>query len=211
MPRNVLETSMDLTHKTILIVKLRYIGDTLSIVPVVENLTRLAPGAAVDVLVNRGTESVLAYHPEIRAVRVYDYGLVKKSGARSLAYQARLIRDLRSAHYDIVIDYTHGDRAALLCRLTGAPVRITHDDRLFIERREEIQHTPYRIDMCRRQCHEGIDQIRLDDDTLPLYGIPDLTLEGFQCLVDILTAVVAGCERYRASPCIRGRYCLRCM
>jgi heptosyltransferase-3 len=117
---------MDLSHQTILIVKLRYIGDTLSIVPVVENLARLAPGTAVDVLVNRGTESVLAYHPEIRAVRVYDYGLVKNGGRRSLSYQARLIRDLRSAHYDIVIDYTHGDRAALLCRLTGAPIRITH-------------------------------------------------------------------------------------
>ena len=117
---------MDLSGKSILIVKLRYIGDTLSIVPVVENLSRLAPGVAVDVLVNRGTEAVVAHHPDIRRVWVYDYTRAKSAGWKSLAYQIGLIRDLRGMHYDIAIDYTHGDRAAFLCRASGAPLRITH-------------------------------------------------------------------------------------
>lgn len=118
--------SVDLNGKRILIVKLRYIGDTLSVVPVVENLARKVPEAAVDVLVNRGTEPVVAHHPGIRRVWVYDYLLAKKLDLRSLQYQMRLIQDLRSERYDIVIDYTHGDRAAVLCFLTGASVRITH-------------------------------------------------------------------------------------
>jgi predicted lipopolysaccharide heptosyltransferase III len=118
--------SVDLNGKRILIVKLRYIGDTLSVVPVVENLAKRSPGAAVDVLVNRGTEPVIAYHPGIRKVWVYDYALAKQKRWASFRYQRALIRDLRAERYDIVIDYTHGDRAALLCFLTGARVRITH-------------------------------------------------------------------------------------
>jgi len=117
---------MELSGKRILIVKLRYIGDTLSVVPVLESLAREAPGASVDVLVNRGTESVVAHHPDIRKVWVYDYGRAKDGFWNAMTYQAGLIRRLRSARYDIVIDFTHGDRAAFLCRAIGAPVRITH-------------------------------------------------------------------------------------
>ncbi|MCF8062004.1 MAG: glycosyltransferase family 9 protein [Deltaproteobacteria bacterium] len=117
---------MDLNGKRILIVKLRYIGDTLSIVPVVENLKRVSPGSRLDVLVNRGTEPVVIHHPSIDHTWVYDYGLSKKLGYRSIRYQVDLIKSLRSVRYDVVIDFTHGDRAALICFLTGAPVRVTH-------------------------------------------------------------------------------------
>ena len=117
---------MDLNGKRILIVKLRYIGDTLSIVPVVENLKRIASESRVDVLVNRGTEPVVIHHPSIERTWVYDYDLSKRSSWRSMRYQAGLVRRLRGARYDVVIDFTHGDRAALICRLTGAPVRVTH-------------------------------------------------------------------------------------
>jgi len=117
---------VDLTGKRILIVKMRYIGDTLSIAPVVDNLREKAPGAIVDVLVNKGTEPVISHHPGIRKTWVYDYRTAKKAAPASIGYQVKLIRKLRSRRYDVVIDYTHGDRAALLCFLTGAPVRITH-------------------------------------------------------------------------------------
>ncbi len=126
---------MDLNGKRILIVKLRYIGDTLSIVPVVENIERIAPGSRVDVLVNRGTEPVVMHHPSIDRTWVYDYDLSKKIGCSSLRYQANLIKKLRDARYDVVIDFTHGDRAALICRLTGAPVRVTHSHAGTLSRR----------------------------------------------------------------------------
>ncbi len=41
----------DITGKKVLIIKLRYIGDTLSIIPVVENLKEKAPDVTVDVMV----------------------------------------------------------------------------------------------------------------------------------------------------------------
>lgn len=120
------EKTVDLYGKRVLIVKLRYIGDTLSMVPVAANLKRLSPGTIVEVLVNLGTETVVKHHPCIDRTWTYDYALSKKSGYKSIIYQLNLIKKLRSRRYDVVIDYTHGDRAALICFLTGAPIRITH-------------------------------------------------------------------------------------
>ncbi len=107
-------------------VKLRYIGDTFSILPVVENLKRKAPAWSVDVMLNRGTESLLSHNPWIRRVWVYDYAFAKKTSLKSIVYQIKLIHGLRSRRFDAVIDFTHGDRAALICFLTGAPLRISH-------------------------------------------------------------------------------------
>ncbi len=126
------EQPVNLNGKRILIVKLRYIGDTLSMVPVADNLKRLSPGTIVEVLVNRGTEPVVEHHPCIDRTWTYDYALSKKICYESIKYQFDLIKTLRSRRYHAVIDYTHGDRAALLCYLTGAPIRVTHQhaDRL---------------------------------------------------------------------------------
>lgn len=117
---------VDLNGKRILIVKLRYIGDTLSILPVVENLKHLVSDSHVDVLVNRGTEPVVVHHPSIERTWIYDYGLAQKNTITSAYYQLNIIRNLRSMRYHVVIDFTHSDRAAVLCFLTGAPVRVTH-------------------------------------------------------------------------------------
>ncbi len=59
---------MRLDTQHVLLVKLRYIGDTLSLLPVIENLKRKAPGVTIDVLVNKGTEEVLTHHPAVRKV-----------------------------------------------------------------------------------------------------------------------------------------------
>ncbi|MBN2125072.1 MAG: putative lipopolysaccharide heptosyltransferase III, partial [Deltaproteobacteria bacterium] len=115
----------DLAGKRILIVKLRYIGDTLSVLPVVDNLKAKVPGAIVDLMVNRGTEEIVAYHPGIRRVLAYDRVLAKQGLPGMIAYHIRFIRELRSGNYDIVIDFTHGDRAAFLCFASGASRRIT--------------------------------------------------------------------------------------
>jgi heptosyltransferase-3 len=106
--------------------KLRYIGDTLSILPVIDNLKAKAPDAVVDVMVNRGTEDVLEHHPGIRKVWDYDRVFVKKSTFNTIKYHVKLIKQMRSMGYDIVIDFTHGDRAAFLSFATGAPRRISY-------------------------------------------------------------------------------------
>lgn len=118
---------ISLSGKRVLLVKLRYIGDTMSIVPVIENLRRHAPDAEIDVMVNRGTEEVLAYQPGISRIWSYDRGSAKKGFWSSIVYNARWIKGLRERRYHVVVDFTHGDRASFLCFSTGAPYRISYE------------------------------------------------------------------------------------
>jgi predicted lipopolysaccharide heptosyltransferase III len=112
--------------KKLLLIKLAYIGDTVSLLPVVENLREKAPHHTVDVMVNGGSEELLAYHPGIRKVWSYDRRRAKRSAFSSVAYHARIIRRLRAERYDTVIDYTYGDRSSFLSFMTGARQRITY-------------------------------------------------------------------------------------
>lgn len=114
--------------KKILIIKLRYIGDALSLLPVIDNLNEKAPRTPVDVMVNKGTEELLACHGGIRKIWVYDRHIAKKSIVSSLGYHKNLIKKLRSERYDFVIDFTLGDRAAFLSFMTGARHRITYQN-----------------------------------------------------------------------------------
>lgn len=120
-----LRKSIEIDGKRVLIVKLRYIGDTMSIIPVIENLKQNAPNAEIDVMVNKGTEEVLAYHPGIGKILAYDRRAAKQGAVRSLLYHWRLISLLRARRYHAVIDFTHGDRASFLSYLTGASYRIS--------------------------------------------------------------------------------------
>lgn len=116
-----------LEGKKVLIIKLRYIGDTLSLYPVLETLYRQAPDCLADVMVNKGTEDVIKYHPGIRRLWLYDRKIAKKSILKSIGYHKRLIKHLRIEKYDFVIDFTHGDRAAFMSFSTGAPQRISYN------------------------------------------------------------------------------------
>ncbi|MFH1489347.1 MAG: glycosyltransferase family 9 protein, partial [Pseudomonadota bacterium] len=116
----------DLKGKKILILKLRYIGDTLSLIPVIENLNEKAADLSVDVMVNRGTEEVLTTHPGIGKLWVYDRSKAKKNIISSISYHSHLIKSLRLEKYEVVIDFTHGDRAAFISFLTGASERISY-------------------------------------------------------------------------------------
>lgn len=120
--------TLDVRGKRVLIMKLRYIGDTLSILPVIDNLKAKAPEAVVDVMVNRGTEIVLEHHPGIRKVWSYDRKLARENIFNTIKYNMNLIYHLRSMDYDIVIDFTGGDRAAFLSFATGAPLRISYQN-----------------------------------------------------------------------------------
>jgi lipopolysaccharide heptosyltransferase II len=120
--------AMDLSGKKILLIKLRYIGDTLSILPIVSNLKEKVPDIVLDVMVNKGTEEVLAHQSGIRRVLAYDRYKAKKNIISSIKYHINIIKYLRYEKYDLIIDFTHGDRAAFLAFVTGAPVRITYQN-----------------------------------------------------------------------------------
>lgn len=102
--------------RTVLIIKLRYIGDVLLATPTVRAIKAARPDVLVTMMVNRGTEDVLSGNPDLDEIIVLDKG--------SLTAQSRLIAGLRHRQFDTVIDLTDGDRSAFLSWISGAPVRI---------------------------------------------------------------------------------------
>jgi len=100
----------------ILVVKLRYLGDVLLSTPVVASLRAAFPGAFLSMLVNPGTEAMVAHNPHLDEVLV-----VERSP--SPLRQLRFVLGLRRRRFDLVIDLTDGDRAAILSWVTGAAIR----------------------------------------------------------------------------------------
>ena len=105
---------MDLQN--ILIIKLRHIGDVLLSTPVLRGLRTAFPLARLTMLVNRGTEGVLAHNPDVNEVLCLEKG--------SLKAQLKFVQMLRQRAFDGVVDLTDGDRSAVIGLATGAPVRI---------------------------------------------------------------------------------------
>jgi len=103
--------------RKILVIKLRYLGDVLLSTPVVASLRAAFPGAFLSMLVNAGTEAMIAENPHLDEVLV-----VVRSP--SPLRQLRFALMLRRRHFDVVIDLTDGDRAAILSRVTGAVIRV---------------------------------------------------------------------------------------
>jgi predicted lipopolysaccharide heptosyltransferase III len=66
--------------------------------------------------VNRGTEDILKWNPDVDEVLVVGRG--------ELAAQLRFLHKLRRRRFDAVIDLTDGDRSAIMARVSNAPVRI---------------------------------------------------------------------------------------
>lgn len=96
----------------ILVVSLSNLGDAVLTLPVLESLSRSYPKSSFDVITGPSAACVFATDPRIRRAMIYQ----KKS---SLADKWRLIRLLRSEHYDLVIDL----RRSLIGLLCGAPKR----------------------------------------------------------------------------------------
>jgi len=98
----------------ILVIKLRYIGDTLLITPLLKALKEDIPHAHIDVLVNKNTQQVLINNPYVEKIWVFDYQTAKKRFSYNLKFIVNLIRQ----RYNIVIDLTNNDRSSLFNRST---------------------------------------------------------------------------------------------
>jgi len=109
----------------ILILKVKTIGDTLLITPLVSNLYRYYDNPAIEVMVNEGTSQMLSLNPNISQIIEY-----KRESYRSLSILQRLskniqlLKKIRQAKYDLVIDLDEGDRGAFITLISGAKTKI---------------------------------------------------------------------------------------
>jgi lipopolysaccharide heptosyltransferase III len=105
----------------ILIIQLKHLGDILLLTPVIAALKEAWPWAAVSALVPRGMEAMLTEHPGLTEVLTID------RRDRSVWNFLTLARELRRIRFDLVLEFSGGDRGALCAWLSGARTRISFD------------------------------------------------------------------------------------
>lgn len=116
---------MDVPHtrdreRRILVIKLRYIGDTVLTTPLLKTLKEGVPGSRIDVLVYENSREILIGNPFVDRI----WALDRNRARGDFFYTIRFLRFLRRQGYHVVADLTNNDRSSLFTFFTGAPVRI---------------------------------------------------------------------------------------
>ncbi|MDX2227945.1 MAG: putative lipopolysaccharide heptosyltransferase III [Verrucomicrobiae bacterium] len=143
--------------KRIAILKFRNIGDALMVSAVLPGLRRAFPGCHITVAVNEGTEAMLDLNPHVDQLLV-----LRRKGAwisRAVS-EWTLLRTMLTGRYDLVIDYTTGDRPAFYSAMSLAPVRTAWNTRPWKETWKSMAYTHY-PDLPSGQRHEVLRHTEL--------------------------------------------------
>jgi lipopolysaccharide heptosyltransferase I len=107
----------------ICIIKPSSLGDVVHSLPILPALRRQFPIARISWLVNRPLQSLLAGHPDLDRVIVFDRGGPGIS-PRGVLASTRLFRRLRKERFDLAIDLQGLLRSALMTAATRASLRV---------------------------------------------------------------------------------------
>jgi predicted lipopolysaccharide heptosyltransferase III len=108
--------------KKILVINLRYIGDTIWMYPFIKNLKLNLPDAKISVLVNKGSEEFLELMPELSEVICFERQVIKtKTGFLKFI---RFLREVRRDNFDTVFILSTSDRPTIIGFASGAKTRI---------------------------------------------------------------------------------------
>jgi ADP-heptose:LPS heptosyltransferase len=111
--------------KKILLIQTAFTGDVVLATPLIEKLHQYYPEAKLDFLLKKGNENLLAGHPYINEVLVFN----KSQGKYSEMW--RLLRRIRSAKYDAVINMHRFGSSGFLVAFSGAKSKIGFDKNPF--------------------------------------------------------------------------------
>ena len=106
----------------ILLVQMGDIGDIVLTTPTIRAVREIYPASRVSILVRKPFGNLLLADPNLH--EVIETGKIRGSVFNILQGHMQIIRRLRRAHYDLVIDLRTGDHGALLTFFTGASVRV---------------------------------------------------------------------------------------
>jgi ADP-heptose:LPS heptosyltransferase len=101
--------------KRILVVPLRFIGDTILTVPLIRNLKHHYPDADIHALVSKTAAPLLETCPYLNQVVIEEKGLGKQ------------LKQLQSGHYDAIFILRKSVTLAALSAMAGIPYRIGYD------------------------------------------------------------------------------------
>ncbi|SRR5579883_1091430 len=147
MPERTGSTSTIYGAKKILIIRYRFLGDTILSVPFLRNLRRVAPQAKIDMLVGPVSGKVLCGCPYVDEFIEYDTTRFHKydSGAGKTKSFWSYVFQLRKNHYDTVFVLKRSLSSAFLAYATGAASRIG-----YIKKTDDNRAIPF--------LHKGIAQ-----------------------------------------------------
>ena len=112
--------------RRILLIKPSSLGDIVHALPVLHGLRRRYPKARIDWLVSKSCAGLLAGHPEIDELVVFDrrrFGRLGRSLSASAEF-ARFLMMLHARRYDLAVDLQGLFRSGFLALASGANVRI---------------------------------------------------------------------------------------
>ena len=112
--------------KRILVIKLRHIGDVMLTIPVFRALRENFHDAYIAALVNSGTEHVLSGNPLIDEIFIFNRNIRKMNPAMRYIKELSFLKQIRIKRFDMTVDLTSGDRAAIVSLLSGAQYRIAY-------------------------------------------------------------------------------------
>jgi ADP-heptose:LPS heptosyltransferase len=109
------------------------IGDVLFTTPLIRALRRAFPQGFLGYLCNRRTESVLRENPHLDELFIYEkdefVALWRRSRGRGLRELAQLLRRIRRARFDWVVDLSLGERYSFILKWLGLRRRAGFDYR----------------------------------------------------------------------------------
>ena len=108
---------MTFIPKRILVIQTAFIGDVILATSLLEKIHHHIPNAEIDYLVRKGNESLLAKHPFINKLIIWN----KQEAKYKSLYQ--LFKQIRSSKYDAVINTQRFGATGMLTALSGAPIR----------------------------------------------------------------------------------------
>ncbi len=167
---------MNLTAKKILVMRYRFIGDTVLTVPFLRNLRRAEPQAFIAWMVAPGSSDVVKGIPYVDEMIYWDPVTIhadSRGTHRTLSAKLAFIRELRARGFHKVYVLKRSLSSAIIAFLTGARERVGFDT----EGRGLLLTTrvPYRHDRHEVQNFLEVlraDGIRVADDYLELWTEP---------------------------------------
>lgn len=158
----------------IMVIKFRYMGDSIWMLPFADNLKRNLPHIKLSIVVNEGAESCFYTTPSVDRVIPFPRKEIKKP-AGALKFLS-FIRQIRRLKPDVIIELTDADRPAIVGFLSGAKIRIGYSNenswrkRLFtyiVQSKIYSKHmVDYHLDMLRElgmKIYDDSIKIPIDD------------------------------------------------
>lgn len=107
------------SHQNILLIQTAFIGDVILTTPMIEAIKKLLPQSRLTVMIKPEARGLLESNPRIDELLIID-----KAGAhRGPTGMMRMVREIRSRAFDVILSPHQSHRTGILCALSGVAER----------------------------------------------------------------------------------------